>query len=161
MGMVSPGMYGTADAVALDKSKGILHVVDFKFGEGIVVDVKDNPQLEYYALGALRTLKFPCRKVRMTIIQPRAYHPAGHIRHWDVDAIHFLDVEADILKEIKKVWAPKPTYKAGAHCLFCRAANKCEEKLNSKVEAARIEFARKPRDPVNAKHTQHLSLIHI
>lgn len=33
--------------------EGVLNVIDYKHGAGIAVDVKGNPQLRYYALGAL------------------------------------------------------------------------------------------------------------
>jgi hypothetical protein len=45
--------FGTADFVALiDKT---LLIVDFKFGKGVIIEVKDNCQLLFYALAAYET----------------------------------------------------------------------------------------------------------
>ena len=147
MGHIYPDLYGTADAVGLDKKNGILHVVDLKFGEGIVVEVKDNPQLEYYALGALRTLNFPCKKVEMTIVQPRAYHPLGAIRSHTVSVLDFHEIENNIAREAAHTNLANPRFKAGEWCLFCKASRICPVKHNAKLEAAKKEFAKKPRNP--------------
>lgn len=45
--------YGTADAIILGENE--LQVHDLKYGRGVHVDAKDNPQLMIYALGALAT----------------------------------------------------------------------------------------------------------
>ena len=142
------GLYGTADCVAYDKKNGILHVVDYKHGEGLVVEVKNNLQLEYYALGALTTLKYPCRYVQMTIVQPRAYHPDGSIRHWRVPSLHFLDVEQSIISEAEETRNPKAILHAGSHCLFCPAKKICPQKHTQDVATAKKEFSFY-RDPKN------------
>lgn len=128
MGSIFPDLYGTADTVIFDKVTQILHVIDYKHGEGLVVEVKNNEQLEYYALGALHTLGYLAREVQMTIVQPRKYHPDGPIRHWRVPVIHFLDVKANIIREVKATLEPDAILLAGAHCIFCPAKNICPQK---------------------------------
>ena len=46
-----PDGYGTADCVIVSDDK--LHIIDFKYGMGVLVDATDNPQMKCYALGAL------------------------------------------------------------------------------------------------------------
>ena len=46
-----PDGFGTGDTVIV--SDGELHIIDFKYGQGVLVDAKDNPQMKLYALGAL------------------------------------------------------------------------------------------------------------
>ena len=47
-----PEGFGTGDClIVADK---LLHIVDFKYGQGIVVESENNPQMMLYALGALR-----------------------------------------------------------------------------------------------------------
>lgn len=46
-----PGGFGTADCVIV--SNNMLHIIDFKYGIGVLVDAYDNPQMKCYALGAL------------------------------------------------------------------------------------------------------------
>lgn len=47
-----PDGFGTGEAMIV--SKGKLHIIDFKYGEGILVDAVNNPQMMLYALGALK-----------------------------------------------------------------------------------------------------------
>ena len=141
MSNIFEGGWGTADTVIFDKEKSILHVPDFKYGENLVVEVKNNSQLEYYALGALLTLPYPCRWVQMTIIQPRAYHPDGPIRHWKVPALHFLEVEAKLIEEVEETKKKDAALCAGSHCIFCPAKLICPEKQNMGVTIAKKEFS--------------------
>jgi hypothetical protein len=74
-----PDLYGTCDAIVYEDF-GTLHVIDFKYGAGIPVEVEGNEQVMYYALGALELGDF--EKVVLHIVQPRAEHEAGPIRSW-------------------------------------------------------------------------------
>lgn len=63
--------HGTADAVVLAANEII--VVDLKFGRGVPVDARDNPQLRMYAAAAMREydLLGDFQQVRTVIHQPR------------------------------------------------------------------------------------------
>ena len=81
---------GTADAVIHDAELRRLEVVDLKGGRGVAVDATENKQLRTYALGAM--LANPGLKVdtiTVTIVQPRAPHPAGRIRS---ETFHVADL---------------------------------------------------------------------
>ena len=140
MGGIFPNLYGTADCVIYDKDTKILHVIDYKNGRGIPVDVENNLQLAYYALGALHTLAYPCVEVQMTIVQPRCYHPAGLIRHWKVSALYFIDFELDLIRDAKKTQKKKAKLFAGDHCIFCLAKTTCPEILKQNQSQAKKEF---------------------
>lgn len=49
---IIPGAFGTVDVLAID-SEGRMHVIDWKFGDGVVVPVEGNMQLTFYAACAL------------------------------------------------------------------------------------------------------------
>lgn len=140
MGDIFPDLYGTADCVIFDKSNKVLHIIDYKHGKGIPVEAKDNLQLSYYALGALTTLKYPCEKVNMTIVQPRCYHPAGPIRSWEVDLLYFIDFELELISAAKKTLEKNAPFKAGIHCQFCRAKPICKEKHSNALNEAKKQF---------------------
>jgi len=140
MHTIHEGLYGTADFVAFDPIKRILHVVDYKHGEGLPVEVEDNMQLQYYALGALSTLGYICQAVSMTIVQPRCYHPAGPIRSWVVPSLHFIDFEADLVKAAKETKKKNAKLQAGSHCIFCPAKSICTEKHSDNVKSAKRDF---------------------
>lgn len=137
---IFPELYGTADCVVYDKSTKILHVIDYKHGKGIPVEVENNLQLSYYALGALHTLDYPCIAVQMTIVQPRCYHPAGQIRSWKVSALYFLDFEFDLIEAAKKTQKKKAKLFAGDHCIFCLAKTICPQKKKQNKAQAKKEF---------------------
>src|SRR5699024_4348853 len=66
-----PNGFGTGDClIVADK---VLHIIDFKYGLGILVDAENNPQMMCYALGALEIYDgiYDIESVRMTIFQPR------------------------------------------------------------------------------------------
>ncbi len=42
--------FGTGDCVII--ADGALYVIDYKHGQGVLVDANDNPQMKLYALGA-------------------------------------------------------------------------------------------------------------
>jgi len=47
-----PHGFGTGDCIIIaDKT---LHIIDFKYGQGVLVEAEQNPQMMLYALGALR-----------------------------------------------------------------------------------------------------------
>ena len=63
--------YGTGDCVIV--ADGVLHVIDLKYGVGILVKANQNSQLMCYGLGALDTFGnlYDFDRIRLTIFQPR------------------------------------------------------------------------------------------
>ena len=47
-----PDSFGTGDCLIV--ADHLLHVIDFKYGQGVLVEAEENPQMMLYALGALR-----------------------------------------------------------------------------------------------------------
>ena len=119
---IHPGCFGTADAVVWQPWPKHLIVIDFKYGAGIPVEVEDNPQLMYYALGALLTCGFSPVTVEMVIVQPRCDHPDGPIRRHTIDAIDLLDFSVDLKDYAVATEQPDAPVVPGDHCQFCPAA---------------------------------------
>lgn len=137
---IYPGCFGTADCVVWDPRTHVLHVVDYKHGQGIAVEAKDNPQLRYYALGALVTCGFPAERVVMTIVQPRCFHPDGPVRSEVIDAIDLLDFSVDLVDYARATEAPDAPLVPGDHCRFCPAAATCPALVSKAQEVAKLEF---------------------
>jgi hypothetical protein len=136
-----PDGFGTGDCVII--ADGTIHIIDFKFGKGVLVEAEDNPQMRLYALGALELFDgiYDISTVSMTIFQPRRENVSTHT----------------VFKESLYQWAEevlKPTaalafsgegdYVPGEHCQFCRAAVKCRAWAEEKLNLARFEFALPP-----------------
>ena len=65
------GSFGTGDCVIV--SDGLLHIIDYKHGLGVLVSAEKNSQLSCYALGALDLFDgiYDIAQVSLTIYQPR------------------------------------------------------------------------------------------
>lgn len=144
---IYPGCFGTADAVVWQPDTQTLIVSDLKYGAGIPVEVENNPQLMYYGLGALLSTKYPAKRVRLQIIQPRCEHPKGPVRRWEIDAIDLIDFAADLVQYASATKAKDAPLKAGPHCRFCPAAPACREIERHRNEVAKLEFGTVDPDP--------------
>lgn len=122
---IYPGCFGTADAVVWNPNTRLLTVTDLKYGAGIPVEVENNVQLLYYALGALVSLKFPAKEVEIVVVQPRCPHSAGPVRRWRISAVDLLEFEANLVGYAKATEAPDAPLVPGDHCQFCRAEATC------------------------------------
>lgn len=133
-------LFGTSDCVLWSPSMKLLDVFDYKHGAGIPVEVRDNPQLKYYALGALLESQFPARYVRVTIVQPRCPHADGPVRSAEFDAIDLLDFAADLVEAVKRTEAPDAPLKVGDWCKFCPALATCPAQRESAQSMAKVAF---------------------
>lgn len=136
-----PGSFGTCDCLIV--SDGKLHIIDFKYGQGVVVEAEDNPQMKLYALGALDIYDgiYDFQKVAMTIFQPRR----ENVSTW-TESVEELRKWADgeLKPKAELASAGKGDFCAGDWCLFCKAAVKCRERAQAKLELARQEFSLPP-----------------
>jgi len=138
-----PGpMFGTADFVAYDPFERTLHVVDLKYGQGVVVEAKGNKQLRYYALGAALSLgsEYPIDNVVMTIVQPRALHTDGPIRSDEATHIELIEFAAELMDAARKTLEPDAPLVAGSHCRFCPASGVCPAQRDRALAVAQSEF---------------------
>lgn len=140
---VYPGCFGTADHVRWRPSTRTLFVTDYKHGAGIPVEVRNNPQLRYYALGALVQCGYPAEKVVMRIVQPRCDHADGPIREEEIDALDLLDFRTDLVAFAAATEKPDAGFATGDHCRFCPAgrARKCPQVEREKQLAVKMEFS--------------------
>lgn len=118
-GDFSPEFYGTVDDAIVGEL--ILDITDYKHGVGIAVDAEYNKQLLYYAVGILEKFIGPVR-VRLRIVQPRAFHPAGPVRVWETTSEEILKWRDDVLKPAMLRAELDHTLIPGSHCHFCPGA---------------------------------------
>lgn len=87
--------FGTGDCVIV--ADGVLHIIDYKHGKGVVVDSTNNPQMMLYALGALELFDslYEINKISMTIYQPRV----SNVSTFEIS-------KAELLKWAKEVLIP-------------------------------------------------------
>lgn len=127
------GCFGTCDFCGYDEYNKHLHIADLKFGIGVRVDAKFNPQLIIYALAALELYK--ADKITLHIIQPRTYKG---ISTWITtrEVLEFwrdstLIPAAELTKNIHA-----PLLASESACQFCPAASRCPAFLNLNAECS-------------------------
>ncbi len=124
-----PGMFGTNDACIYDPSTLVLRVYDYKHGANVSVDVRWNPQLMYYALGAaVRSEQMPLAEVELVIVQPRCPHPDGPVRRWSINPLRLLEWSADLVAAAKRTEEPDALLLTGDHCTYCPAMHRCPQR---------------------------------
>ena len=136
-----PGLFGTADCVVYDRIAKRLYVIDYKHGAGVPVEVADNSQLKYYALGALMTCGFPAREIVLVIVQPRCPHPDGPVRAYAMESVDLIDFSSDLVKYAKATEDESAPLKPGSHCRFCPASGFCSALANKALIAAKEQFS--------------------
>ena len=136
------GLYGINDA-SIYKPDGTLKIYDLKYGKGVAVEAKGNPQLLYYALGAA-TLneKRLLSQIEVVIVQPRCPHPDGPVRRWSVDPFDLLEW-SDVLIEAVKATKKKnaPLVPGEKQCRFCPAVPTCKAVHDLALETAQADFS--------------------
>lgn len=148
-----PGLFGRGDVAVYHPTAQHLDAVDYKHGVGVVVEAGTR-QLKGYALGWLRLLAsegYHVRTIRLWIIQPRAPHEDGPIRHFDMDVLELLDWVAELQGIIRATQDPNaPRIPGKKQCQFCEGAKqlKCKEYVEQSRQAALSPFGEvcKPAD---------------
>ena len=133
--------YGTGDCVIV--ADGLLHVIDLKFGVGILVSADHNNQLMCYALGALDT--FGCLydfdRIRLSIFQPRR----DNVDTWETSKAELLRWAEEVLAPVARLaYKGEGEFKAGDHCQFCKVKATCRKRTEYAMELARFDFADPP-----------------
>ena len=132
-----PEGFGTGDLVVV--GSGTLHVVDFKYGRGVVVSAEKNSQMMLYAIGALSLfdMLYDIKKVSMVIVQPRV----DNFSTWEITVEELLKWAEEELKP-KALLASTGggEFCAGDHCRFCRAKNQCRARAVKNLELLKYEF---------------------
>ena len=131
------GSFGTGDCVIV--SDGLLHIIDYKHGLGILVSAEKNSQLSCYALGALDLFDgiYDISEVSLTIYQPRRENVSTYTMSRD----ELLDWAENVLSPTAKLaYEGKGEFKAGDHCRFCKAKANCRKRAEYNLELARYDF---------------------
>lgn len=136
-----PEGFGTSDAVVI--GGGVIQVIDLKYGKGIKVDARNNPQLRLYGLGAANLFDslYDFDTVRMTIIQPRL----DHISTEELPLSELLAWAEDDVKPRAQMAMDGTDYTAvGDWCRFCPAKAVCRKRAEYNLSIAKDDFRNPP-----------------
>jgi len=138
-GDVLPDVFGSADL--LGRIGDTAYVIDWKFGDGVAVDVEENPQLMFYAAAAMRTKEVQwvfegATKIECVIVQP------PYVKRWETSPRRIQMFEHELVRAVKRAMQPDAELVSGDHCRWCAAKPICplltgavDRALRSSVQA--------------------------
>ena len=133
--------FGTGDCVIT--ADGLVHVIDFKYGRGVLVEAEKNPQMLMYSLGALELFDclYDIKTIRMTIYQPRL----GNVSTYETTKEDLLKWANDVLVPMAKLaFKGEGEYSCGEWCKFCKAKANCRERAKHNLALAKYDFKEPP-----------------
>ena len=131
----APEGFGTADCIILYGSE--MHVIDFKYGQGVPVSAEGNPQLGLYALGALQAygFLFPVEKVVLHVVQPRLHN----FSVWETTKKELESWGRVVVQPAAELaFAGEGEFRSGEHCKFCKVLN-CRKRADENLELEQYE----------------------
>ena len=135
------GGFDTGDCVVI--ADGTLHIVDYKHGQGVLVEAEGNPQMKLYALGALEIFDgiYDIDTVSMTIYQPRRNNVSTHT----VFKESLCQWANEVLKPTAELaFAGEGEFNCGEWCQFCKAKHDCRTRAERNLELAQYDFKLPP-----------------
>lgn len=135
---VVPGGFGTGDCLIV--ADGTLHVIDLKYGLGVLVEAEWNPQMMLYAIGALALFDalYDIEQVALTVFQPRR----ENVSTWTISVTELNEWAEQTLKPAARQAAKgEGEFCAGTWCQFCKIASTCRARAEANLELAKFEFA--------------------
>jgi hypothetical protein len=116
-----PEGFGTCDCIIIQGDT--LTITDYKYGQGVPVSAVGNPQMKYYALGAINDfgIAYNIKKVEMHIYQPRLNSVSDD--SLTVDELMKWGTQNKPIAE--RAFKGKGKYNPGEHCRFCQHAGRC------------------------------------
>ena len=133
----APESFGTSDAVVIGGNK--IEVIDLKYGKGVKVSAKGNPQLRLYGAGAANLFEgmYDFDTVRMTIIQPRL----DHISTEELPLSELMEWMKDVVKPAARdAYDGTGETAAGEWCRWCPAKAVCRKRAEANLELAKMDF---------------------
>ena len=121
-GDLLPDVFGSTDLLGRIGDRAI--VLDWKFGDGVAVEVEENPQLLFYAAAAMRTPETAwafkgATEIEMVIVQPPS------VKRWVTTVDRVKAFEDQLVRAVKAALKPDAPLAAGDHCKWCAAKPIC------------------------------------
>lgn len=123
-GDLLPGVFGSTDLIGRIGKRAI--VLDWKFGDGVAVDVEENPQLMFYAAASMRTPEASwafegATEIECIIVQP------PQVKRWVTTPERIAKFELELVQAVKMAKKPDAPLKTGDHCRWCAAKPVCPQ----------------------------------
>jgi predicted RecB family nuclease len=133
-GDVLPGVFGSTDFLGRLGDTAV--VLDWKFGDGVMVEVEENAQLMFYAAAAMRTeatrwVFDGAKEILCVIVQP------PYMRQWRTTPERIAQFERDLVRAVKAAEHDNAALSLGEHCRWCAAKPLCPQ-MTGAVDRAQV-----------------------
>lgn len=144
-GDLLPDVFGSTDLLGRVGDRAV--VLDWKFGDGVAVEVEENAQLLFYAAAAIRTPETAwvfegAREVELIIVQPPS------VKRWTTTVKRIQQFEAELVRAVKKALKPDAPLAAGDHCKWCAAKPICPLMTGAIDRIAKAKIEALPVDQI-------------
>lgn len=131
------GVFGNVDLIGRLGNRAI--VLDWKFGDGVIVDAKENEQGLFYAAAAMKTHELQwafeeVTEIEIIIVQPPA------IRRWVTTFKRLDGFIADLQDAVATALRPDPPAEMGEWCRWCTAKPICPQMNGAAERALRVKL---------------------
>jgi hypothetical protein len=154
-GDLLPGVFGSTDLVGRIGNRAV--VLDWKFGDGVVVDAVENAQLMFYAAAAMRTEKLQwafdgADEIECVIVQPPM------IKRWVTTVGRIKQFEHELVSAVKTALKDDAPLAQGDHCRWCAAKPICPQITGAVDRAIKQQVINMDVDTL-AKHLHTADLL--
>lgn len=132
-----PEGYGHNDIGFVTSDK--IHIIDFKYGQGVRVEAENNSQLKVYALGIYDKVMLDrdIEEIEITVYQPRMDNISTDV----IDIETFLSwVKLVLMPAAELAYKGEGNFKSGPHCKFCRVKAQCRAHAEYNLQLADEDF---------------------
>lgn len=135
-GDLLPGVFGSADLLGRIGNRAI--VLDWKFGDGVIVDAEENEQGMFYAAAAMRTpatqwIFRNVEEVEIIIVQPPM------MRRWVTTPARIQQFERALVNAVQESETATDT-NTGSHCRWCTAKPICPSMTGAAERALKTQL---------------------
>jgi hypothetical protein len=136
-GDLLPGVFGSTDLIGRIGNRAI--VLDWKFGDGVMVEVEENPQLMFYAAAAMRTKEAQwafegATEIEMVIVQP------PEVLRWVTTPERIAKFELELVQAVKQAMKADAQLAVGDHCRWCAAKPICPKMTGAVDRALKVQI---------------------
>jgi len=136
-GDLLPGVFGSTDLIGRLGNRAV--VLDWKFGDGVMVEVEENPQLMFYAAAAMRTPEAQWAfegvdEIECVIVQP------PEVRRWVTTPVRIARFEQELVNAVKQAEKPNAKLAVGDHCRWCAAKPICPKMTGAVDRALKVQI---------------------
>jgi len=146
-----PDVFGSTDLLGRIGERAV--VLDWKFGDGVVVDAVENPQLLFYAAAAMRTESVSwvfkgAKEIECIIVQPPM------VKRWVTTPARVQEFEQELAYAVRlSSWDNAPV-QTGEHCKWCTAKPICPQMSGAVERALRNKLADLSKEQIAAQLAQ-------